>query len=102
MKRHSLMLLSFLLPLLSISQHLNIIPVPVSQKISEGNFILSSTTKLVLNEYKVLPRMSALNEVLWSDKKNFEDFKKRLAVQLKRYELWKVNYNRKAPYELVK
>ncbi|HEV7620785.1 MAG TPA: family 20 glycosylhydrolase, partial [Flavisolibacter sp.] len=46
-------------------------------------------------EYMIFPRMSALAEVLWSpkEKKNWEDFEKRLPVQIKRYELWGANYN---------
>jgi hexosaminidase len=85
-------------------------PIPKELAEADRKFILGSQANLWSEytaspakvEYQVLPRMSALSEVLWSDKKNFEDFKKRLAVQLKRYDLWKVNYNRKAPYEIVK
>lgn len=47
-------------------------------------------------EYMVFPRISALSEVLWSQKedKNWDDFQKRLMVQFKRYDWWKVNYSR--------
>ena len=51
-------------------------------------------------EYMIFPRMAALSEVLWSakDKKNWQDFSKRLPAQLSRYSLWKVKYS-KAFYE---
>ena len=46
-------------------------------------------------EYMIFPRLTALSEVLWSspDHKNWDDFKTRLQVQFKRYDLWKVSYN---------
>ncbi|RYY00481.1 MAG: hypothetical protein EOO53_21845 [Gammaproteobacteria bacterium] len=45
--------------------------------------------------------MSALAEVLWTqkDKRNWNDFEKRLQTQFKRYDLWKANYS-KASFEL--
>ncbi|MCF3107805.1 beta-N-acetylhexosaminidase [Niabella sp. CC-SYL272] len=45
-------------------------------------------------EYMLFPRMSALSEALWKPKadRNFEDFKKRLEVQKKRYDLWGATY----------
>ncbi|MBO9595711.1 MAG: beta-N-acetylhexosaminidase [Niabella sp.] len=45
-------------------------------------------------EYMLFPRMSALSEALWKPKadRNFDDFKKRLEVQKKRYDLWGANY----------
>jgi hexosaminidase len=48
-------------------------------------------------EYMIFPRMTALSEVLWSpkDKRNWEDFQKRLQTQYKRYDLWKIVYNTK-------
>jgi hexosaminidase len=47
-------------------------------------------------EYMIFPRMSALSEVLWSpkEKKDWNDFEKRLQTQFKRYDLWKVNYSK--------
>ena len=47
-------------------------------------------------EYMIFPRLSALSEVLWTPAaaKNWNDFEKRLGVQFKRYDLWKVNYSR--------
>jgi hexosaminidase len=51
-------------------------------------------------EYMIFPRATALSEVLWSPaaSKNYDDFKKRLQVQFKRYELWGANYS-KAGFE---
>ncbi|PWU01788.1 MAG: beta-N-acetylhexosaminidase [Bacteroidetes bacterium] len=47
-------------------------------------------------EYMIFPRMTAFSEVLWSPKgsKDYPDFQKRLAVQFKRYELWKSSYSK--------
>lgn len=47
--------------------------------------------------YQVLPRMTALSEVLWSPKssRNWVDFSSRLQSQYKRYNLWKVNFYNK-------
>ncbi len=41
--------------------------------------------------------MAAMSEVAWSskEKKNWEDFQQRLHQQFKRYDLWKVSYNKK-------
>lgn len=52
-------------------------------------------------EYMLFPRIAALSEVLWSpkEKKNWDDFQKRLLVQFKRYDFWKVNYS-KAYFDL--
>lgn len=52
-------------------------------------------------EYMLFPRISALSEVLWNPKesRNWDDFQKRLLVQFKRYDLWKVNYS-KAYFDL--
>lgn len=47
-------------------------------------------------EYMIFPRMAALSEVLWTakERKNKEDFEKRLMQQFKRYDMWKANYSR--------
>jgi hexosaminidase len=52
-------------------------------------------------EYMLFPRIAALSEVLWSqkEKKNWNDFEKRLQAQFRRYDLWKVNYS-KAYFDL--
>lgn len=43
----------------------------------------------------ILPRMSALSEVIWDDKavKDFEDFKNRLQKHLLRLQYRKYNYS---------
>ncbi len=45
-------------------------------------------------EYKVLPRMTALSEVVWSSKeaRNWDDFQKRLQQMAKRYDALDYNY----------
>ena len=45
-------------------------------------------------EYMVFPRMSALAEAVWSpkEKRNWQDFEKRLPAIKKRYEFWGANY----------
>ena len=47
--------------------------------------------------YMLLPRLSALTEVLWTqkDNRNYQDFLKRLNRQFKRYDFAGVNYARK-------
>ena len=59
---------------------------------------MSNTQKV---EYLIFPRLSALSEVLWSpkEKRNYNDFQKRLLNEFKRYDLWKVDYG-KAYYDL--
>jgi hexosaminidase len=44
-------------------------------------------------EYMIFPRMSALSEVLWSNKKqrNFPDFENRMDKQYERYKVWRSN-----------
>ena len=55
-------------------------------------------------EYMIFPRMTALSEVLWSqkDQKNWPDFEARLKSQYKRYDLWKVHYNKNYQETVVK
>lgn len=79
-------------------------PVPAVLSPNEAKHILGAQanlwTEYVKNprkaEYMLFPRISALSEVLWSpkEKKNWTDFEKRMQVQFKRYDLWKVNYSR--------
>jgi hexosaminidase len=79
-------------------------PVPKELSAEEGKYVrgaqanvwteyMNNTSKI---EYMIFPRMAALSEVLWTakEKKNKEDFEKRLMQQFKRYELWKANYSR--------
>lgn len=49
-------------------------------------------------EYQIFPRMSALSEVLWSpkEKRNYNNFQKRMGSEIKRYNLWKTDYNKTA------
>jgi len=84
-------------------------PVPAELTEEEGKYVLGAQANLWTEyiaypskvEYMLFPRMAALSEVLWSSKqkRNWEDFEKRLPTQLKRYELWKANYSR-AYYEI--
>jgi hexosaminidase len=79
-------------------------PVPAQLNPDEHKFILGAQanlwTEYVANgnklEYMIFPRMTALSEVLWSKKdgRNWEEFEPRLKTQLKRYDLWKINYSK--------
>jgi hexosaminidase len=84
-------------------------PVPKELSAEEGKYVrgaqanvwteyMNNTSKI---EYMIFPRMAALSEVLWTakEKKNKEDFEKRLIQQLKRYDLWKAYYS-KAYFDL--
>jgi len=46
-------------------------------------------------EYMLFPRLSAMSEVVWSPKgkRNWDDFKRRMNTQFKRYVLWDANFN---------
>jgi len=77
-------------------------PVPKELNNEEAKYVLGAQanlwTEYIANnaklEYMLFPRMSALSEVLWSPKemRNLEDFKARLPVMIKRYEMWGANY----------
>ncbi len=79
-------------------------PVPKELTADEAKFVRGAQanlwTEYIPNtkkiEYMLLPRISALSEVLWSSKenKNWTDFEKRLLVQFKRYDLLHVNYSK--------
>ncbi len=79
-------------------------PLPAELTTEEQKYILGAQanlwTEYISNpakvEYMLFPRMTALSEVLWSpqENKNYDDFKKRLVEQFKRYDLWKVNYSK--------
>ncbi len=79
-------------------------PLPSELTPEEQKYILGAQanlwTEYISNpakaEYMLFPRMTALSEVLWSsqENKNWDDFQKRLAVQFKRYDLWKVSYSK--------
>ena len=84
-------------------------PIPAALNNEQGKYVLGAQanvwTEYMNNprkvEYMIFPRLTALSEVLWSqkEKKNWDDFEKRLQVQFKRYDLWKANYS-KAYYDL--
>jgi hexosaminidase len=84
-------------------------PIPATLNEQQGKFILGAQANLwceyITNpgkvEYMLFPRISALSEILWSpkEKKNWDDFQRRLQVQFKRYDLWKINYS-KAYFDL--
>jgi hexosaminidase len=79
-------------------------PVPSDLSPDEHKYVLGAQanlwTEYVPNtnklEYMIFPRMTALSEVLWSKKelRNWNDFEPRLKTQLKRYDLWKINYSK--------
>lgn len=79
-------------------------PIPAELTADEHKYVLGAQaniwTEYVKNsrklEYMIFPRMTALSEVLWSKKehKNWEEFQPRLKTQMKRFDLWKVNYSK--------
>lgn len=79
-------------------------PVPKELSAEQAKHILGAQANLWTEyvkypskiQYMIFPRATALSEVLWSpvEKKNWEDFQKRLLVQFQRYDLWKVSYSR--------
>ena len=78
-------------------------PLPAELTADEHKYVLGAQanlwTEYVKNtkklEYMIFPRMTALSEVLWSKKahKDWDNFQPRLKRQLKRYDLWKINYS---------
>jgi hexosaminidase len=78
-------------------------PIPKELNAEEAKYILGAQGNVWTEymaypskiEYMIFPRMSALSEVLWSpkEKRNWEDFKKRLPAQIERYKLWGANYS---------
>ncbi len=79
-------------------------PIPKELAADEYKYVLGAQanlwTEYITNwpkvEYMVFPRMSALSEVLWSEKsaRDWNDFEPRLKQQLLRYDLWKANYSK--------
>jgi hexosaminidase len=79
-------------------------PIPAELNADDAKFVLGAQANMWSEymknprkvEYMVFPRMAALSEVLWSgkEKRNWEDFQKRLPTQFKRYDLWKANYSK--------
>jgi hexosaminidase len=84
-------------------------PIPKELTAEQGKYILGAQgnvwTEYMKNtkkvEYQILPRISALSEILWSPKesRNYIDFEKRMPKQFNRYELWGANYS-KAYYNI--
>jgi hexosaminidase len=81
-------------------------PIPKELTAAEAKHILGAQgnvwTEYMGNprkvEYMLFPRATALSEVLWSplSVKNYEDFKKRLLVQFKRFDLLGINHSKAA------
>jgi len=94
---------------LPIENVYNYEPLPKELSEAEQKYILGAQanvwTEYMANpsklEYMIFPRVTALSEVLWSpkEKRNWNDFEKKLPTQFKRYELWKASYS-KAYYDL--
>ncbi|HXL57219.1 MAG TPA: family 20 glycosylhydrolase, partial [Chitinophagaceae bacterium] len=84
-------------------------PVPKQLSADDAKYVLGAQANIWSEymsnvpkvEYMIFPRLAALSEVLWSpkEKRDWNDFQKRLPAQLRRYELWKVNYS-KAYFDL--
>jgi hexosaminidase len=84
-------------------------PVPKELNEQEAKYVLGSQANLwteyinnpKLAEYMIFPRMTALSEVLWSekDRRDSADFEKRLLTQFNRYDLWGTSYS-KAFFEI--
>ncbi|HJS54452.1 MAG TPA: family 20 glycosylhydrolase [Chitinophagaceae bacterium] len=84
-------------------------PIPAALNEEDAKYVLGAQANVWSEymsnsrkvEYMLFPRLSAVSEVLWSpkEKKNWNDFEKRLRLQFKRYDLWKANYSR-AYYDL--
>ncbi|MEO5790046.1 beta-N-acetylhexosaminidase [Gelidibacter sp.] len=77
-------------------------PTPKELTDAENKYILGAQANVWTEymktsdyvEYMILPRMTALSEVVWSSKENrdFEDFKTRLNTMRKRYDAMGLNY----------
>ena len=81
----------------------NFEPVPSGLTLQESQYIIGAQgnlwTEYIANipkvQYMIFPRMTALSEVLWTnkDEKNYSDFKRRLkANAIPRYHFWGSNY----------
>jgi len=84
-------------------------PIPAALTPTEAKHVLGAQgnlwTEYITNpakvEYMIFPRMAALSEVLWTprDKKNWNDFERRLPGIFERLDKEKINYS-KAYYDL--
>jgi len=80
-------------------------PLPKELTVEEQQYIIGAQanvwTEYISNpskiEYMIFPRAAAFSEVMWTpqEKRSWPDFQERLKIQLKRYDLWNVNYNGK-------
>lgn len=79
-------------------------PVPEELPIEKHKYILGAQGNVWTEymktpdkvEYMILPRINAMSEILWTDKKlhNYEDFKQRIEFQFKRYEAAGYNFSK--------
>lgn len=87
-------------------------PVPKELSAEESKYVLGAQANLWTEyignpqkvEYMLFPRISALSEVLWSpkDKKNWDDFVKRMKTQVKRFDLMGINYSKAFNFSATK
>lgn len=87
---------------LPLEQVYNYDPVPASLTKEEASYIMGAQGNVWTEymktpqyvEYMVYPRAAALAEVVWSPKesKNYADFKNRMVDELKRYDVYGINY----------
>jgi hexosaminidase len=61
---------------------------------AQGNVWTEYMQNYAKVEYMIFPRLSALSEVLWSQKKNknWFVFQSKVEMMKKRYEIWGANY----------
>ena len=84
-------------------------PIPKELNAEQGKYVLGAQANMWTEymeypskvEYMMFPRMTALSEVLWSpkEKRNWEDFERRLPSVYKRLDEQKIHYS-KAYYDL--
>lgn len=79
-------------------------PIPKELNNEEAKYILGAQANMWTEymdnerkvEYMLFPRMTALSEVLWSQKsnKNWQHFETKIPGIFERYDFWKVNFSR--------
>ena len=89
---------------LTLNQTYSFEPIPANLEAKFQKYILGTQGNLWTEciasfnhlEYMMFPRMTALAEVSWSakEKRNWEDFNRRLQVQLQRFDQIGINYRR--------
>jgi hexosaminidase len=82
-------------------------PVPATLTAGQKKHILGAQANLWTEyvcskeklQYMLFPRIAPLSEMLWTKEsnKNWDDFEKRLPTEIKRYDLWGVNYSKAPP-----